>query len=95
MSDTDTRTKYVKISGRVQGVGFRHFTVKNAERLNLRGWVKNMPDGTVEALISGRKEDVSEMFEKLKKGPVSARVDQIRELPVEDRELPEIFKVKH
>lgn len=76
-------TRYLKIKGRVQGVGFRFFTKKNARELNIKGWVKNMPDGSVETVLNGTSEDLFMMIERLKKGPSRARVDAIEELSVE------------
>jgi len=87
-------TKKVKVYGRVQGVGFRHFTVQNARRLNLKGWVMNMPDGSVEALISGAPDDVSVILEKLSEGPSAARVDRLESNPAESDSLPNSFRVK-
>lgn len=73
-------SRHLKISGRVQGVGFRHFTVQRARELNLTGWVKNLSDGTVETVIEGSKENVDQMIDKLKQGPGSARVEEVREI---------------
>ena len=87
-------TKKVKIFGRVQGVGFRHYTKQNAGRLNIRGWVKNMPDGTVEALLAGDEENVEEILEKLESGPVPARVDRMKVDEAKPETLPDAFSVK-
>jgi len=73
----DQSKKHIRISGRVQGVGFRHFTKQNAQRLNLNGWVKNLPDGDVEAVFVGDEGNVTEMLEKMKSGPRTARVDDL------------------
>ena len=70
----DQSKKHVRISGRVQGVGFRHFTRTNAQSLGVNGWVKNLSDGDVEAVLAGDSESVEEMLEKLKQGPRMARV---------------------
>ena len=86
--------KKIKISGRVQGVGFRHFTVQNARSLNLKGWVMNMPDGTVEALIGGDPEDVETMMKKLHKGPAAARVDRVETNTAQADGLPDSFGVR-
>jgi acylphosphatase len=67
----------VKVEGRVQGVGFRHFTYKTAIRLGLTGWVRNLPDGGVEALAEGPRQRVEEWLEALKKGPPASRVEGI------------------
>ncbi|WP_340106609.1 acylphosphatase [Rhodohalobacter sp. 8-1] len=73
----DQSKKHVRLSGRVQGVGFRHFTKQNAQRLNINGWVKNLPDGDVEAVFVGEEDNVNKMLEEMKKGPRSARVDDL------------------
>jgi acylphosphatase len=70
--------KYVVI-GRVQGVGFRFFTETWANRLGLSGYVKNCPDGTVEAYAVGDASALEEFRVHLAEGPRSARVDQIQE----------------
>ena len=55
--DERIETYYVRVRGVVQGVGFRHATVREAHALKLRGWVANLEDGTVEAMIQGRRAD--------------------------------------
>ena len=67
--------KHIYISGRVQGVGFRAFTRSQAAVLDIKGWVKNLADGRVEAVIEGEKNKVNQMINKLKNGPSFARVD--------------------
>jgi len=74
----DQTKKHIRISGRVQGVGFRHFTKQNARRLNLNGWVKNLPDGDVEVVLVGKEDSMLEMLEELKEGPSVARVDDLK-----------------
>lgn len=70
-------TKHIFISGRVQGVGFRHFTKKNAESLGVTGWVKNLSDGRVEAIFQGSGDQIQELIQRCKKGPVSSYVKDI------------------
>jgi acylphosphatase len=84
----DTVQKRALLSGRVQGVGFRHFTRMNARELNIKGWVKNRSDGKVEAVIQGSSDSIDEMLERLRKGPGSARVDDIK---IEGMEVDEKF----
>lgn len=72
--------KHLKIFGRVQGVGFRYFTRQNAKDLGINGWVKNMRDGSVETVLAGAPDDVEEMMNRLNEGPISARVENIKEL---------------
>ncbi len=74
------QVKHLLLSGRVQGVGFRHFTTQQANELGIRGWVKNLPDGRLEAVIMGTKKDVEEMVRRMKKGPRMASVSEISEL---------------
>jgi acylphosphatase len=64
----------VFISGRVQGVGFRYWMIGEAERLGLTGWVRNLRDGTVEALIEGDEAAVEEMLRLCRRGPPGAQV---------------------
>ena len=64
--------------GRVQGVGFRFFVRDWAEALGLVGYVRNLPDGRVEALIEGPEPMAEEMLRKLRKGPPSARVEHLQ-----------------
>ena len=69
--------KHIFVSGRVQGVGFRHFTRKNAEALGIKGWVKNLPDGRVEAVLEGAEKDVTELIDRCRSGPASAYVKNV------------------
>lgn len=70
--------KHIFISGRVQGVGFRHFIRKNAEALGVNGWVKNLPDGRVEAIFQGGEEQIDDLIKRCKKGPVASFVQNIK-----------------
>jgi len=67
------------IEGRVQGVGFRAWMVREARRLGLAGWVRNMPDGSVEAVIAGPEPAVQALLTACRRGPAAARVDRIAE----------------
>ncbi|MBI2082751.1 MAG: acylphosphatase [Deltaproteobacteria bacterium] len=66
------------ISGRVQGVCYRAWAETVANELLLSGWVRNSPDGRVEAFIEGEKGFVDRMIEKCHEGPPAARVKEIR-----------------
>ena len=57
---------HIHFSGTVQGVGFRYTTLSFAQALNLTGWVKNLSDGRVEAVVEGPREKIDELFVKLK-----------------------------
>ena len=71
------RRVHVFVSGRVQGVGFRNFTKEKADALALTGWVQNLADGRVEAVVEGPTAKVAELLEHLKRGPSGARVDKL------------------
>jgi acylphosphatase len=71
------RRVHVFISGRVQGVAFRHYTVKTALSLNLKGWVRNLGDGRVEAVFEGDDAPVDAILAWCKKGPLPARVTHV------------------
>ena len=68
----------VTVSGRVQGVGFRFFVVEAARHEGVRGWVQNLPDGRVEALIEGDDAAVTRVEQKIRRGPSSARVQDVQ-----------------
>lgn len=70
-------TTHVFISGRVQGVSYRYWTVTEAQSRGLSGWVRNLRDGRVEALFHGSKEAVDDMLAACYKGPVLARVSDV------------------
>ena len=67
----------ILIEGRVQGVGFRYHTCAQAGKLGVTGWVRNLSDGRVEALIEGPDEAVEAMVEWCRRGPAAARVDRV------------------
>jgi len=69
---------HIKIRGRVQGVGFRYFAQAAALQAGLTGWVRNCPDGDVEAEAEGPSEAVIDWIETLKKGPPLARVQSVQ-----------------
>jgi acylphosphatase len=73
------------VSGRVQGVGFRYHVMRNAQREQLGGYVRNLPDGRVEFLLQGEAEAVARVIEKIRLGPAHARVG---DLALEDIEHP-------
>jgi acylphosphatase len=65
------------VHGQVQGVGFRYYTRSMAHRLNLRGYVQNLPDGSVRVECEGQQAAVEQMAKWLRKGPPSARVTSV------------------
>lgn len=69
---------HVFISGRVQGVFFRSETQHEAKRRNVKGWVRNLPDGRVEAVFEGEEGKVKELIEFCKRGPPGAKVTGVK-----------------
>lgn len=69
----------VAIAGRVQGVGYRDWMVHEARHLGVHGWVRNRPDGTVEALVHGDEAAVQQLLLLCRRGPPLARVEDITE----------------
>lgn len=66
------------ITGRVQGVGFRFFTEDVASREGVTGWVRNLPDGRVEAFVEGEAEAVTRVERAIRQGPRGARVESVQ-----------------
>ena len=69
---------HIFISGRVQGVFFRVETKYEADKRKIKGWVRNLPDGRVEAVFEGEKDSLDELIEFCRKGPPGARVENIK-----------------
>ena len=78
------KTIRLRISGKVQGVGYRIWATRTAASLGLRGWVRNRLDGSVEALVTGAPDAVCAMVEASKKGPRGAQVADVAVTPAED-----------
>jgi len=68
------------VRGRVQGVGFRWFVEREAHILGIAGWVRNNPDGSVEVLAMGTRDQLAGLRSRLQQGPRAARVDNVEEL---------------
>jgi acylphosphatase len=86
------QTLSFRVSGRVQHVWFRGWTIETARLLGLTGWVRNLPDGSVEGRAQGRPELLARFRELLAEGPPSARVAEVR---AELLDLPERFADFH
>jgi acylphosphatase len=71
--------RQVTVRGRVQGVGYRAWVEHQAKAHDLEGWVRNLRDGSVEALFAGPADAVAGMVERCRRGPSSARVDAVTE----------------
>ncbi|MBL1257996.1 acylphosphatase [Methylocystis sp. Sn-Cys] len=75
------------VTGRVQGVGFRAFLIRQANALGLVGWARNCRDGSVEALAAGPEEKVAALITAARRGPLLARVESLREAEADFAEL--------
>jgi acylphosphatase len=80
--------RLLRIEGRVQGVGYRDWLLREATRLGLHGWVRNRPDGSVQALVAGEAGAVQALLIACRRGPVLARVDRIEEVLADPPEGP-------
>ena len=69
--------RHLRITGRVQGVGYRYWFLGRAEALGLTGWVRNRVDGSVEALVQGAEDAVVQIVADAGSGPPAARVDHV------------------
>lgn len=99
MADTSSTTHEVRrrfrVRGRVQGVGFRAWTLGVAAQLGLRGTVRNCPDGTVEVDAGGTPGAVDRLGGLLADGPALAEVEEVTELEPATQPLPESFRLAH
>ena len=78
------KTVRLRITGNVQGVGYRIWATRTATGLGLRGWVRNRLDGSVEALATGAPEQIAVLIEACRRGPYGARVAELTAVPDED-----------
>lgn len=79
---------HLRIEGRVQGVFFRQSTKDEADRLGVRGWVRNLEDGAVEAVLEGEPEAVEALVAWCHRGPPGARVLRVEK---EVEQAPDVF----
>ena len=80
MSESIVARRYV-VTGRVQGVGYRNFVEHLAGKINIQGYVRNRPDGSVEVLGMGTPEELRKLRIGLERGPMMARVNGVSEQP--------------
>ena len=89
----DLERRRVRIAGHVQGVAFRASTLDEARRLGVAGWVRNLPDGRVEAVLEAAGPALREMLAFCQRGPSWARVDHVDVLQ-EEPEGFEVFEIR-
>lgn len=76
------------VSGVVQGVGFRWFVMRQAQRYRLQGWVRNLADGRVEFMAGGGQEQLEDFLQQVRRGPPASRVRDLHyEVVCEEAEL--------
>lgn len=83
------------ISGYVHGVGYRQFMKRSAEHHSVVGWVKNLPDGRVEAVMQGSKENIQQVINSCRKGPFLAEVENVEVVWEETKESHSSFDILH
>lgn len=79
MAPSETKQVRALVHGRVQGVFFRAWTQQTARTLQVKGWVRNLPDGSVELLAEGEESQLRALLAKCRQGPPAARVSEIEE----------------
>lgn len=89
-----TQARRFLVRGRVQGVGFRWFVEREAHILQIAGWVRNNPDGSVEVLAMGRHKQLAGLRSRLQEGPRAARVDDVEECEAEPVDGLDSFQVR-
>ncbi len=82
------------ITGTVQGVFFRAFIKENAERYNVKGFVRNLEDGRLEVFLEGNSDEVNKMIDLCKHGPKHSQIRKVEEKPEKFQDF-KAFKVLH
>jgi acylphosphatase len=87
---------FLKIYGKVQGVSFRFYAKREAIRLGITGWIRNKPDGTVEAEIEGEKRTLEQFLRWCQRGTSHARVEKVavKKMPIKERAFKD-FYIRH
>jgi acylphosphatase len=85
-------TLAVRVTGKVQGVGYRMATVRQAHSLGVTGWVRNLDDGSVEAVLQGPHGAIDEMLSWLRIGPPAAQVRDVESTELQEQRLYDRFE---
>jgi acylphosphatase len=86
--------RQIRVSGRVQGVGFRASLQDEARKLGVTGWIRNRRDGTVEALLQGAPESVAALIAWARRGPPGSRVTDVKESAAENEPAHDRFELR-
>jgi acylphosphatase len=89
------KTYNILISGRVQGVGFRYFTVSQADNYGIKGYVKNTYEGKVEIMCQGEVEELDSFISAVKKGPSFSVVTDVRIEEIPEERIYNTFEIKY
>ena len=89
------KTLHVLVFGRVQGVFFRAFVKEQANRLGVKGYVRNRSDGSVEAVCLGNEKSLNELLQQIKKGPVLSMVEKVEAKQILLTPLANSFEILH
>ncbi len=84
---------HIVVKGRVQGVGFRYFTLQLAEKLGICGWVRNLYDGSVEIEAEGKSRDLDDFMVKIKEGPCFGHVETLDVFEMDGIENEKMFEI--
>ena len=90
---SELQRMYGRVRGRVQGVGFRYFVLRQARQFAVTGFVRNEPDGSVAVEAQGGAEDVRAFCDALRRGPALARVERVEVTPMQPVRDDETFRV--
>ena len=90
-----TTARHLRVTGHVQGVFYRVWAQGQARELGVDGWIRNCPDGSVEAFIAGDEDCVHRMIERMRRGPANARVDDVEVEEAGAVERSGRFEVRH
>tara|TARA_Y100000588_G_C13780334_1_gene722122 strand:+ start:177 stop:449 length:273 start_codon:yes stop_codon:yes gene_type:complete len=71
------KTVHLIVSGKVQNVGYRYYTIENAQSMGLTGWVRNLSNGSVEIRATGQDEEIGEFLRLVRRGPSYSRVSEV------------------
>ena len=88
------KVKKFRIMGRVQGVGFRYFVLREAEDLGVDGWVRNRADGSVEALARGTNDQLDRLKSCVEEGPRWSRVTSVAVTDESDQDVAQGFEIR-
>jgi acylphosphatase len=92
---TAVKTVRIKVYGKVQGVGFRYYTLRQANKLGVKGWVRNVQDGTVEIVAQGDPASLDRLSAAVKQGSPASEVKRIHVEEIDGMNRYSSFQVKY